>query len=96
MAEPGDRAQRGAQVVRDRVAERLELLVGRLELGRALADPLLELRVQPRVLDRQPGAVGQVLQQRDVVVGVARARRDCAPATAMPIAVPRARIGTAA
>ena len=47
LAEAVDAAQRRAQVVRDRVAERLQLLVGRFELGGALAHALLELRVEP-------------------------------------------------
>ena len=47
LAEAVDAAQRRAQVVGDRIAERLELLVGGLQLGRALDDPLLELGVEP-------------------------------------------------
>src|ERR1044071_9106649 len=47
LAEPGDPAQRRAQVVRDRVAERLELLVRALELLVALLGPALELSGEP-------------------------------------------------
>jgi hypothetical protein len=48
------RAQRHAQIVRNRVAERFQLLVDRLQLVRALRDALLELFVQREYLQRGP------------------------------------------
>ena len=39
------RPQRGAQIMRHRIRKRLQLLVGRLELGRALDHPVLELNI---------------------------------------------------
>ena len=45
-----DRAQRGAQVVGDGVAESFEFAHGGFELGGALADPQLELGGQPAQL----------------------------------------------
>src|SRR5581483_1447994 len=46
LAKPAHHAQRRAQVVRDRIGERLHLLVGLAELGGALGDPVLELRLR--------------------------------------------------
>ena len=45
-AEAVHRSQRRAQVVRDRVHERFELLVARAQLLGSLGDPLLELGVE--------------------------------------------------
>src|SRR5690606_42001578 len=46
LGKAADGAQRGAQIVRNRVAEPLELLVGRLELRRTGLDAMLELDVK--------------------------------------------------
>ncbi len=48
LAEAVDRAQRRAQVVRHRIAERLELGVGRLQLDGALLDARFQLGVEPQ------------------------------------------------
>ncbi len=60
VGEPVDGAQRGAQVVADRVGERLELLVGLLERPGALGDPLLERGVEAL------GGLGEADARRDV------------------------------
>ncbi len=54
LAEPVDRAQRRPQVVRHRIAERLQLGVRGLQLGGALRDARLELGVQPQHLFLRP------------------------------------------
>ena len=41
-----DQAQRRAQVVRDRIRERLQLAIGDFQLGRALGDAALEIVIQ--------------------------------------------------
>jgi len=48
LAEAVEGAQRRAQVVRDRVGERLQLFVGGVELGGACPDALLQLQVEQR------------------------------------------------
>ena len=47
LAKAVDGPERGTQIVRDRVAERLQFLVRRFQLGRPLADAGLEFRVHP-------------------------------------------------
>ena len=47
LAEPANAAERRAQIVGDGVGEGLQLLVGRLQLRRALLHPPLQLGVQP-------------------------------------------------
>ena len=46
LAEAADRGQWGAQVVRDRVREGAQLMVGDLELGGPFSHSLLQLGVQ--------------------------------------------------
>src|SRR4029453_3255016 len=63
LAEPGDATQRCKKIVGDRVTERLQFLKSGLRFGSALADPLLQLRVERplRVLRLSPlGDVAQV------------------------------------
>jgi len=73
VREPVDRAQWRAQIVCDRIAERFELVVRDLELARALADPRFELRVQARIVDREPGTVGEIREHHRVGLVVAAA-----------------------
>ena len=71
MAEAVDRAKRRAQVVRDRVAERLKLRVRSPELLRALLHAMLELLRQAAqlVLNRSPFLVELHRLQREREVG---------------------------
>ena len=72
-----DRAQRGAQIVRDRIAEALQLLVAALQLVGAFDDAALQLRLGGGVLYRAPALVqdadtevhGDHADQRDQAVG---------------------------
>ena len=57
LAEAVERAQRGAQVVRDRVGEGLELGVGGLELGGAHPDAPLQLGIEVRQLSLYPATL---------------------------------------
>ena len=63
--EAADVAERRAQVVRHGVGEGLELLVGRVELGGASPDALLELGVEATDLLLRPHARGDVADRGD-------------------------------
>src|ERR1035437_10516402 len=53
-------AQRRAQIVGDGITERLQLLVGGLQLRRAFGDPLLEGFVEPADFSFRPFALRDV------------------------------------
>ena len=59
----GDVPERCPQVVRHGVGEGVQFAIRRLELGRARLHALLELLIDPNVLHRHSGRVGQRLQQ---------------------------------
>src|SRR4051812_1515839 len=66
-AEAFDHAQRSAKVVRDRIPERFELLVGGFELGGAFLYALLELLVEKPDLCGRTLALGDIA--RDALHG---------------------------
>ena len=75
LAEAVDASQRGSQIVRNTVGERLELLVGDFELRRPVGDALLELiarLLQLSVLILNPGKhlVEGIDQNADLVAAV--------------------------
>src|SRR6218665_2389319 len=67
LGEADDVAQRSAQIVRDRIAERFQFLVGLLELGGALAHARLQSRVELADLLLGPA---QVLADSPLLVDV--------------------------
>src|SRR5262245_44450055 len=72
-----DCAQRAAQVMRDRVAERLELAVRLLELPRPAAHALFHLAVQARVLEPDGREIGELDQ--GTLVALREAARPALP-----------------
>src|ERR1035437_10350500 len=58
--EAQDMAQRRAQIVRDGITERLQLLVGGLQLRRAFDDALLQFRIEPADFILRVFALGDV------------------------------------
>ena len=74
--------QRRAQIVRCRIAERVQFLIERFELGRAVAHALLQVRVQAAQFLRHPVALGDVaLGGRDAnrLTGLIQQFRDREP-----------------